>query len=225
MYGYDAGIDSLGIMVDDSGQMDDAEPADVMPDTTSDDTDNTLDAGAAVADAADDLPSVTPSAVDAATEMAAVDVPPAGSPPDTMTIGPCAAGSAPLPTTGWTGTASVQSSNETPAKTFDGMIKTRWSTGSDAAIGDWFRLDLGAAHTINGLQLDAGGFTGDFPRGYTVSLSVDDVTYHPVASGAGTDQQTNISFPAESARYMKIAITAPSTGKWWSIAELIVCGQ
>jgi len=218
----DAGVDSLGIMVDDGGEENDAALADATPDTADDDA---ADAGAAVADAADDLAAEDSSPVDMGAEMPGAVVPSDADAPDAIVISPCNPGSQPLPPTGWTGTASAQSTKETPAKTFDGMLTTRWSTGKDAAIGDWFRLDLQAAHTINRLLLDSGPFSGDYPRGYTLSLSIDDVTYHPVSSGAGTDQQTIISFPAESARYMKVTITAPSTGKWWSIAELIVCGN
>ena len=226
----DSGLDSPGVIVTDSGEVIGVELADVMPETTNDDagTDAADAAGAAdaadAADAEEDLPADEQSTVDLSAEMATSDVPPDAGAPDTMAIGRCGEGSAPLLTTAWTATASAQSRNETPDKAFDGQLSTRWSTGADAAIGDWFRLDLHDAHTISRIQLDAGAFAGDFPRGYAVSLSADDIMYHQVSSGTGTDQQTTVSFPAESSRYVKITLTAPSPGKWWSIAELIVCG-
>lgn len=185
------------------------------------------DAGAEVTDTAanSDLPAEKPAPVDVSVEMVAIDVAPEVGPPDTMAIGPCAAGSPPLPPTGWTATASVASPGDVTVRAFDGQLTTRWSTGTFAAIGQWFRLDLGAARTINRLQLDSGVMWPlDFPRGYAVTLSADDVTYHPAAAGTGTEPVTNVSFPAESARYVKLTLTARDQRYWWGIAELIVCG-
>jgi hypothetical protein len=185
-------------------------------------------AGAEVtdADASPDLPAEKPAPVDMSVEMPTIEVAPEVGPPDTMAIGPCAAGSPPLPPTGWTATASAMSAGDVPARAYDGQPNTRWSTGTFAVVGQWYRLDLGAARTINRLQLDSGVMWPlDFPRGYTLTLSADDVTYHPVAMGTGLMEPiTTVSFPAESARYAKITLTARDQRYWWGISELIVCG-
>jgi hypothetical protein len=198
-------------------------PTEVMPETA--------DAGAEVTDADTDtdvnpdLSADKPAPVDMTVEMVAIDVAPEIRPPDTLAIGPCAAGSPPLAPTGWTATASAQSAGDVPARAFDGQLNTRWSTGIFATIGQWYRLDLGAARTISRLQLDSGVMSPlDFPRGYALTLSADDVTYHQAAAGTGTDPITTVSFPAESARYVKITLTARDQRYWWGIAELIVCG-
>jgi F5/8 type C domain len=200
--------------------VDETRPTEVMPEVA--------DAGAEVTDtaASPDLPAEKPAPVDVSVEMVAIDVAPETGPPDTMPIGPCAARSPPLAPTGWTATASVQSPGDVTARAFDGQVNSRWSTGTFAVVGQWYRLDLGAARTINRLQLDSGAmFPLDYPRGYAVTLSADDVTYHPVAMGTDLAEPiTTVSFPAESARYAKITLTARDQRYWWGITELIVCG-
>jgi beta-glucosidase len=57
-----------------------------------------------------------------------------------------------------------------------------------------------------------------------VTLSADDVTYTaPVAIGAGAGAIVTITFPTQSARYVKITQTGSATS-WWSIDELNVYG-
>jgi beta-glucosidase len=80
-----------------------------------------------------------------------------------------------------------------------------------------------AVRQINKLVLDANG-SADYPRGYSVTLSNDDVTYGaPVATGTGTTAAITITFPMQSARYIKVTQTGSATS-WWSIHELNVYG-
>jgi beta-glucosidase len=82
---------------------------------------------------------------------------------------------------------------------------------------------MGASYQISEIVLDAGG-SSDYPRGYSVTLSSDDVTYGaPVATGAGAGSVVTIGFPTQAARYVKIAQTG-SASSWWSIYELNVYG-
>ena len=37
--------------------------------------------------------------------------------------------------------------------------------------GQWFEVNMGSAQTFNEVTIDAGPSTGDYPRGYTVSVS------------------------------------------------------
>ena len=121
--------------------------------------------------------------------------------------------------TGWAATASMTNPDpkDSIAAAFDGNLTTRWSTGQAQAGGEWFRLDLGQAQTISQVALFS---QTDFPAGYKLELSADDVTYTSVATGHGA-QPTAICFPAQSARYVKITQTGTS-GSWFSIYELNV---
>jgi hypothetical protein len=129
-----------------------------------------------------------------------------------------------LPRTGWTATASPTSTTDVPAHALDGVESSRWTTGAVQANGQWFKLDMKASTAINKLVLDATDSASDYPRGYSVTLSADDVTYTaPIATGAGTGAIVTITFPTQSARYVKITQTGSATN-WWSIDELNVYG-
>jgi hypothetical protein len=129
----------------------------------------------------------------------------------------------PLSRTGWTATASATGGADVPANALDGNLATRWSTGAPQANGQWFKVDMKSSFSINKLVLDANG-SADYPRGYSVTLSADDVTYGaPVATGTGTSAVVTITFSPASARYVKITQTGSATS-WWSIHELNVYG-
>ena len=98
----------------------------------------------------------------------------------------------------------------------DGSPITSWQAKSAQAS---LVADLGAARTLAHATLswDASRATD-----YTLSVSTDGTTWRQVAavagaSGAGPDQLT---FPATSARYLRLAITATSTGKPATLTEL-----
>jgi hypothetical protein len=129
-----------------------------------------------------------------------------------------------LSRTGWTATASSMAGTDVPGNALDGNLATRWSTGAAQVNGQWYKLDMKSSLSINELVLDANG-TSDYPRGYSVTLSADDVTYTaPVATGSGTSSVVTISFPTQAARFVKITQTG-SSGSWWSIHELNVFGS
>ncbi len=140
-------------------------------------------------------------------------VPPAGPP----------AGTYLLDRTGWNATASSSYSGDSPANALDGSESTRWSTGLPESNGQWFQVDMGQVNTVSSLAIDAGGSTGDYPRGYTVLLSTDGTTLTQVASGSDSSQLLNITFAALSARYIRIVQTG-TAANWWSIHELNVWG-
>ena len=84
------------------------------------------------------------------------------------------------------------------------------------------RVDLGSEHEIRRVVLDAGTSTGDFPRGYALSLSLDGLSWGaPVATGAGTGQLTTVDFSPQRARFVRVEQTG-SSGSWWAIADFRV---
>lgn len=137
------------------------------------------------------------------------------------TFGPVAA---PLSRISWQAAASDTCQGDVPRNALDGASSTRFSTGRSQAAGQWFQVDLGAAQAFTSISLDAGASSSDYPRGYQVLTSNDGVAWTgPVATGAGGGQVTTIAFARQTARFIKIVLTA-SSSNWWSIHELNVYG-
>ncbi|HEU4421533.1 MAG TPA: discoidin domain-containing protein, partial [Pilimelia sp.] len=109
---------------------------------------------------------------------------------------------------------------DTAANAVDDDASTRWSTGTGQRGGQFLQIDLGGRTSISRLVLDTGASTGDYPRGYTVSVSDDGVSWsRPVASGAGTGQITTIELAVPPIRHVRVTLTADS-GSWWSVADV-----
>ncbi|HXU00899.1 MAG TPA: discoidin domain-containing protein, partial [Polyangia bacterium] len=127
---------------------------------------------------------------------------------------------------GWVVSASPSSTTDVPANAIDGTASTRWDSGANQAVttpSQSFTLDMGAAHVVNQLTLDAGTSTGNYPRGYSVSLSNDGSNWGtPVATGTGSTQIVTINFLTQSARYISIAQTGTASANHWSIHEINV---
>jgi hypothetical protein len=147
-----------------------------------------------------------------------------GTPPPPPTSTP--APEPPLPRSGWIASASsspdqVCCAGDVPARAIDGMAATRWSSGVAQQDGQWFQVDMAAPQTFSQVVLDAGFSSEDYPRGYAVYVSNDGTNWDsPVATGSGSPF-TIITFPTQTARYMRIVQTG-TTGDWWSIYEMHV---
>jgi hypothetical protein len=63
--------------------------------------------------------------------------------------------------------------------------------------------------------------SADFPSAYALDVSTDDASYTPVAHGLGTDL-TQIVFPTQSVRYLKIRQIGSGYDHWWGINEITV---
>ncbi len=111
---------------------------------------------------------------------------------------------------------------EVASSAIDGKLTTRWSTGHGQISGQWFSVDMGSSQSFSQVTLNAGSSTSDYPRGYQVFVSSDGQNWgSSIAEGSGASAPVSISFPTQSARYLKITLTG-STSWWWSIAELNV---
>src|SRR5260370_38573271 len=68
-----------------------------------------------------------------------------------------------LDRTGWTATASVNSS--TAGNALDGDSTTRWTTGAAQAGGEWFQVDMGSPTLLNRVYVTTAGYggVGDYP--------------------------------------------------------------
>jgi hypothetical protein len=130
------------------------------------------------------------------------------------------AGETALSRAGWTATAVPTSAGDVPANALDGNTGSRWSSGQDMANGNYYLLDMQAAHTFNELTMDSTGSANDYARGYQVFVSNDGTTFgNAIATGTGTAPVITVTFPVQTARYLKIVETA-AAAFWWSITEL-----
>jgi hypothetical protein len=118
----------------------------------------------------------------------------------------------------------LSGSTDTPSRALDGDPTTRWSTGKQQTSGQFFQVDMGALHLIAQVKLDTSASKNDYPRGYALYLSKDGTSWGtPVATGSGAGPITQISFPWQGARFIKIVQTGTASN-WWSIHELTVVG-
>ncbi|HZG75988.1 MAG TPA: discoidin domain-containing protein, partial [Paenibacillus sp.] len=130
---------------------------------------------------------------------------------------------APLQRTGWSALSSNDPWNSA-ASALDGNAATRWTNGTAPTPGQWFQVDLKKVYAITGIRLDAGSSTGDYPRGYEVTLSMDGTNWTTVAKGAIPAQDNTIGFPVDHARFIKVTHTGSSNNSWWSIHEFDAFG-
>ncbi len=124
---------------------------------------------------------------------------------------------------GWITTAS---SNTTLAqKGLDSNAATRWNTQGSQANGQWYTVDMKTVNTINKIVLDATGSPYDSPMGYSVFVSNNGTSWgSAVATGAGTNGMTLITFTNQTGRYIRIVQTGNKSNNW-SIHELYVFGK
>ncbi|HEX7056475.1 MAG TPA: discoidin domain-containing protein [Bacilli bacterium] len=126
-----------------------------------------------------------------------------------------------LDRTGWTATSSPIS-GEPPANLLDGSMSTRWSTGTAMSPGQYIIVDMKNTKTFDQIVMDSTGSDNDYARGYEVYVSDDGTNWgSAVASGSGSGPVVTVTFPAQSARYIKVVQTG-SASYWWSIREFYV---
>ena len=57
-------------------------------------------------------------------------------------------------------------------------------------------------------MFDTGVNTGDYPRGYTVTVSRDGHTWSTAASGSGSGQLTSVPLSGAPIRFVRMTLTA-----------------
>jgi glucosylceramidase len=110
---------------------------------------------------------------------------------------------------------------------------TPWTSGTAQARGQWVQVDLGRADRIREVVLDAGPATygwpnevapsGDYPRGYRVSVSTDGTHWAVVRDGVGTGQLTTLKVPHRRIRFVRATLTTGDAHPW-QIADVRVYG-
>lgn len=101
----------------------------------------------------------------------------------------------------------------------DGDGSTRWTSQVAQAPGQYVQVDLKRQREFSRVAIDAGGFAGDYVRGWQLATSNDGTTWRTIASGEGKGQLTTIDVRPTNTRYLRITSTG-TAGNYWSIADL-----
>ncbi|MUG88214.1 coagulation factor 5/8 type domain protein [Paenibacillus timonensis] len=123
---------------------------------------------------------------------------------------------------GWVVTASSTQGKDVTVNMLDGNRDTLWTNGREQASGQWVKVDLGAVHRFDSIVLDPGNAGEVYPRSYRLYVSNDGENWgDPVIGGPGQAGRLSVTFPTQTARYLKLVQTGEAN-RWWSIAELYV---
>ena len=98
----------------------------------------------------------------------------------------------------------------------------RFTTGAAQAPGMNYEVNMGSAHSFNEVDMEVPDSAGDYPRGFNVQVSSNGTSWTTVASCTGTSASEIVSFPAQSAQYVQVVLTASIAPNWWSIEQFIV---
>jgi len=110
------------------------------------------------------------------------------------------------------------------ANALDGDHWTGWRDMTKPQYpGQWFQLDMKRPETFHRIVLDNTWALWDSPAAYSVSTSDDgDHWSDPIATGRGELGINSITFPPQTARYIRITQTGTSAKYHWSIFEIDV---
>jgi hypothetical protein len=129
----------------------------------------------------------------------------------------------PLSEAGWTATSNTNSSpGDAPQNAISGDTGARFSSDADQASGMWWQVNMGSAQTFNQVEMDSGGYPGDYARGFSVEVSSNGTSFTTVYTGTGSSSPETVSFSAQTAQYIRVVLTAASTTNWWSIVNFTV---
>jgi hypothetical protein len=122
--------------------------------------------------------------------------------------------------TGWTASSNTNSSSgDAPQNAIGGTSGPRFSSDAYQAPGTWWQVNMGSQQTFNQVELNSGGYGGDYARGYDVEVSNDGSKFTPVYFGTGTSSPETATFSPQTAQYIRILLTASSTTNWWSMTS------
>ncbi len=132
----------------------------------------------------------------------------------------------------WTTSASESHPVNPPAHAIDGLLPSRWSTGSAQSTGQYLDIDFGGFVLVDQVAIEsayAADGVGDYPRGVEILASYDDGSGFARFLGGASPGSVDpgpiltVAFPVHAARHLRLRLTqgAPA-GNWWTIHELRV---
>jgi hypothetical protein len=110
------------------------------------------------------------------------------------------------------------------ANAIDGDHWTGWSDMSRTQYpGQWFMVDMKTPQKFDKIQLDNTWALWNSPNHYSITVSNDGKEWSkPVAEGPGSLGITQINFPTQNARFIKITQTGSESKYNWTISEMDV---
>jgi hypothetical protein len=127
---------------------------------------------------------------------------------------------------GWVASSNAPyNSSGPPADALDGNLATRFGTNEHQAPGLYFEVDLGAEASFDELVMQVPDHPTDYARGYDFETSANASSWTTVASCTGTSTSEVVSFPAQTAQFVKVVLTTATATEWWSIDELNLYGR
>ena len=144
--------------------------------------------------------------------------------PPSTDCGTSATGTA-LDRTGWVATSNTTpGSADAPGNALDGNLSTRFSTDTGQAVGQYLEVNLGKPQGFNQLEMLVPNSATDYARGYNVEVSTNGTSWTTVATCTGTGTPEVATFPAQTAQYVMVVLTAADSSYWWSVDELYLFG-
>ncbi len=126
---------------------------------------------------------------------------------------------------GWVAASNAPFSKaDAPAHAIDGRLSTRFSTDEHQAPGLYFEVNLGSPQSFDELRMVDPYSPHDFARGYNVEVSSNGSSWTTVASCAGIGTPEVVSFPAVTAQFVEVVLTASTGYYWWSIDNFDLFG-
>jgi beta-glucosidase len=104
----------------------------------------------------------------------------------------------------------------------NGTSVTRFSSDEDQAAGLTYTVNMGSARTFNEIEMASPGSPTDYATGYQVQVSGNGSTWTTVATCGGVATPDIASFPAQTAQYVRVVLTAADASYWWSINQFLV---
>jgi hypothetical protein len=130
-----------------------------------------------------------------------------------------------LSRTGWVASTNAPSgSSDAAANALDGNLKSRFSTDEDQKPGLYFEVDLGSSVNFDELIMDVPNSPHDYARGYLVEVSNNGSSWTALGACKGTGTSEIVSFPSQTAQYVKVVLTTSNANWWWSIDEFYLNG-
>ena len=127
----------------------------------------------------------------------------------------------------WTATTNTAARGSgAAASAIDGNMSTRFSSQAPQADGMYWEADMGSPQTFDELQMQVPNSPRAYARSYDLEVSGNGRTWTMVASCTGTGDPETVSFPPQTARYIRVVVTmladglTTAAGNWWSIDEL-----
>jgi len=124
-------------------------------------------------------------------------------------------------------TASSNFNNGDARFAIDGDPSTRWTSETAQVPFMYFQLDFGSPREFSGFTLNSSGSrVGDEPAEFSVLTSNDGSQFTSVLDAVGdADGTTTVSFPATTARFLRVLQIGSRNVNWWSIHEFTVDGE